>query len=287
MPKLPIFLDISSLLSNNLVVQRHSHMASLLVKEPIYQQLNGHLRLLLGSADCPVGSQFLTERQICERYGVSRATANKALSNLVSEGLLEFRKGVGTFVRGRPLDYNLRALVSFTDKARAAGKQPSTEVLEFETVRAEDVLDDVPEVLQVRPDAALYYIERLRLADGLPVILEKRYVIAEYCPGLTKADVGGSLYSLWTERYNLPIEGADESIRAVNTRGSDARLLKLRDGAAGMLILSVGHLTGGRPLWSERTLYRGDSYEFQNRLGGIQPEAHATGKFLDLSNKTL
>ena len=262
-------------------------MASILVKEPIYQQLNGHLRLLLGSAECPVGGQFLTERQICERYAVSRATANKALSNLVAEGLLEFRKGVGTFVRGRPLDYNLRALVSFTDKARAAGKQPSTEVLQFETVLAEDVLDDVPQILQVEPTASLYYLERLRLADGLPVILEKRYIVAEYCPGLTAADVAGSLYSLWTDRYHLPIEGADESIRAVNTRGADARQLKLRDGAAGMLIRSVGHLTGNRPLWSERTLYRGDSYEFQNRLGGIQPEGFSTGKFLDVSDSTL
>lgn len=262
-------------------------MASSLVREPIYQQLNGRLRLLVRSGECPLGNQFLTERQICERYEVSRATANKALSNLVSEGLLEFRKGVGTFVRGRPLDYNLRALVSFTDKALAAGKQPDTEVLQFESVRAVDVLDDVPQVLHVRPEAPLYYMERLRLADGLPVILEKRYVVAEYCPDLTAEDVRGSLYSVWTQRYYLPIEGADESIRAVNTRGADARLLKLRDGAAGMLIRSVGHLTGNRPLWSERTLYRGDSYEFQNRLGGVQPEGYATGKFLDVSDSSL
>ena len=280
-------LDIIAILRDNFVVFWHSHMASSLIKEPIYQQLNNHLRLLIGSKECPLGSQFLTERQICERYEVSRATANKALSNLVSEGLLEFRKGVGTFVRGSPLNYNLRALVSFTDKAIAAGKRPSTEVLQFETVRAEEVLDDVPQVLQVGPAAALYYIERLRLANDLPVILEKRYVVAEYCPHLTAEDVRGSLYSVWNDRYRLPIEGADESIRAVNTRGSDARLLKLRDGAAAMLIRSVGHLTGNRPLWSERTLYRGDSYEFQNRLGGIQAEGPTMGKFLDVSDNAL
>jgi len=262
-------------------------MASSLVKEPIYQQLNSQLRLLIGSAECPLGSKFLTERQICERYEVSRATANKALSNLVSEGLLEFRKGVGTFVRGRPLDYNLRALVSFTDKAVAAGKEPATQVLQFQTVRAEDVLDDVPQMLQVEPAASLYYIERLRLADGLPVILEKRYVVGEHCPDLSEEDVRGSLYSIWTNRYQLPIEGADESIRAVNARGADARLLKLRDGAAGMLIRSVGYMTGNRPLWSERTLYRGDAYEFHNRLGGIQPAGYATGKFLDVTDNTI
>lgn len=257
-------------------------MASLLIKEPIYQQLNSQLRLLIASGECAIGSKFLTERQICDRFQVSRATANKALSNLVSEGLLEFRKGVGTFVRGRSLDYNLRALVSFTEKAVAAGKRPSTEVLEFELVAAKDVLDDVPAVLRAAPDDRLYYIERLRLADALPVILEKRYVVASYCPGLTLDDLQGSFYSLLVNRYQLPVEAADESIRAVNTRGADARLLKLRDGAAGMLITAVGYLSGNRPLWFERTLYRGDSYEFQNRLGGIQPDGYPTGKFLDV-----
>jgi GntR family transcriptional regulator len=262
-------------------------MPSSLIKEPIYQQLNSRLRQLIASGECSIGSKFLTERQICDQYQVSRATANKALSNLVSEGLLEFRKGVGTFVRGRTLDYNLRALVSFTDKAIAAGKRPSTQVLQFESVLAADVLDDVPETLQVPPTAGLYYMERLRLADALPVILEKRYVVAEYCPELTAQDVSGSLYALWVNRFHLPVEAADESIRAVNTRGNDARLLKLRDGAAGMLIRSVGYLTGNRPLWSERTLYRGDSYEFHNRLGGIQPEGYSTGKFLDVLDKGL
>ncbi len=262
-------------------------MASFLVKEPLYQQLNAYLRQLIDSGECPVGTKFLTERQLCERFGVSRATSNKALSNLVSEGLLEFRKGVGTFVRGRALDYNLRALVSFTDKAIAAGKQPATEVLEFRSVLARDILDDVPELLQVAPDSTLYYMERLRSADALPVILEKRYVVAAYCPQLTRQDTTGSLYRIWTERYGLIIAGADERIRAVNARGADARALKLRDGAAAMLIQSTGYLSGRRPLWSERTLYRGDSYEFHNRLGGIQTAGYTTGKFLAISEDPL
>ena len=233
------------------------------------------------SGECPIGSKFLTERQICERFGVSRATANKALSNLVSEGLLEFRKGVGTFVRGRGLDYNLRALVSFTDKALAAGKQPSTQVVQFSLVPVNHVLDDVPEILHATPAGMLYYMERLRLADALPVILERRYVVAEYCPGLTEEDVLGSLYAVWVQKYQLPVEGADESIRAVNVRGSDARALHVRDGSAGMLVTSTGYLSARRPLWFERTLYRGDAYEFQNRLVGIQPASFAMGKFLE------
>jgi len=260
---------------------------SALIKEPIYQQLNNHLRTLITSGEWAAGTKFLTERQICDRFGVSRATANKALSNLVSEGVLEFRKGIGTFVRGRALDYNLRALVSFTDRALAAGKSPSTQLVQFESISASDILDEVPEILDVGPEEPLYYMERLRLADGVPVILEKRYVVAKYCPGLTAGDLSESLYRIWTDRYQLPIEGADESIRAVNIRGADARALKVREGAAGMLVSSVGHLSGERTLWSERTLYRGDAYEFHNRLGGIQSATYATGKFLEASEANV
>jgi GntR family transcriptional regulator len=254
---------------------------SLLVREPIYHQLTSQLRRLIVSGECSVGEKFLTERQVCDRFGVSRATSNKALSNLVSEGVLEFRKGIGTFVRGRPLDYNLRSLVSFTEEATAAGKQPSTLVLQFERMAASDVLDEVPELLQVGPQDELFYVERLRCADSTPVILERRYIVSSFCPDLSEADVGSSIYRAWIEHYQLHIEGADESIRGVNVRGADARALQLRDGAAGMLVRSVGYLTGHIPLWSERTLYRGDAYEFHNRLGPIQQAAaNAPGRFL-------
>ena len=255
-------------------------MVSVLVKEPIYFQLTNHLRQLIGSQACQVGSKFLTEREICERFGVSRATANKALSGLVSEGLLEFRKGVGTFVKIRALDYNLQVLVSFTEEALAAGKRPSTQVLRFETVGAKDVLDEVPEVLQVGPDSSLYYVERLRLADNLPVIYERRHIVADYCPGLTEADLMGSLYTIWTERYGMVVEGADERVQAVNLRGAEALALQVRNGSAGLLVRSVGYISEHKPLWFESTLYRGDAYEFRNRLGGVQAASHARGTFL-------
>ena len=72
---------------------------SRLVKTPIYQQLSQQLRDLIRQGEFKANDQFLTERQISDRFGVSRATANKALSNLVSEGILEFKKGIGTFIR--------------------------------------------------------------------------------------------------------------------------------------------------------------------------------------------
>lgn len=102
------------------------------------------------------------------------------------------------------------------------------------------------------------------------------------CPGLSKSACAKSLYGLWTDRYKLPIEGADETIRAVLIQKPDAGLLDLNPGAAGLLVTSVGYLRGGTPLWYEHTLYRGDAYEFQNRLGPIRTARPAAGALLDL-----
>ena len=252
-------------------------MQQTLNKTPVYQQLNQVLRELLRQGDFVPGAQFLTERQVCERYGVSRATANKALSNLVAEGLLEFRKGVGTFVRGGLLHYDTDTLVSFTERALAAGKEPSSRILEFQHVRGGALSATTREELRLGAEEPLYYVERLRLAGGVPVILERRHIVARFCPALQRADLEGSLYALWTQRYRLEVVGADELIRSVAIRGVEARLLEVRSGAPGFQVAATGYLAGGTPLWREETWYRGDMYEFRTRMGPIQTGRVATG----------
>lgn len=251
-----------------------------LVRDPIYRQLNQELRRLLRGGEFPDGSRFLTEREIGAKFSVSRTTANKALSNLISEGLLEFKKGVGTFVKGGGMDVDLRALVSFTDKARAAGRKPATKILARDLLEAKQVPADAARAL--KGDGRVVHMERLRLVDGVPVILERRWVAAARCPGLERAHLDDSLYALWTEKYGLVLEGADQVIRSVGIPGADARILRVRPGAAGLLVTSTGYLQGGEPLWFEKTLYRGDAYEFRNRLGGLQSARPAVGALLDL-----
>lgn len=238
---------------------------------PVYEQLNAALRELLNRGGFAEGEKFLTERQIAERFQVSRITANKALASLVSEQRLEFRKGVGTFVRRNTLDYNLRSLTSFTAMVESQGRVAATRVLRFERVEA-----GVPE-LGAQP---AWFVERLRLADGRPVILERRYFLAELCPGLVAADLQGSIYQLWRERFFLSISGAEQTIRAVGIVAPEAGLLEVAVGAAGLLNTSIGYLDGRRAFWLERTLYRGDSYEFFNRLGYVEAPGAAVGRLI-------
>ncbi|MGV3660484.1 MAG: GntR family transcriptional regulator [Prosthecobacter sp.] len=243
-----------------------------------HDQLIEKLRKLLRGRQFVPGAKFLTEREIAGRFGTSRPTANKALSSLVSTGLLEFRQGAGTFVRECVLDYDLRRLVSFTEKARAAGKKPGTQVIALGRLSAADVPMATAHALNVSSSEPLLYLERVRLADGQPVIYERRHVVARFCPGLTKTEAKGSLYSFWTTKCRLAISGADEAIRAVTATTSQASLLGIPAGTACLLVIATGFLEGGTPLWHEETLYRSDVYEFRNQLGGVAGPKPAQGR---------
>ncbi len=253
-------------------------MDTSLVRSPVYQQLNQRLRSALAKG-YRAGDQFLTEREVAEKFQVSRATANKALASLVSEGFLEFRKGVGTFVRRDVIDYDVRSLVSFTEKAQAAGKTPSTELLTFGRLTAAEVADSIRVALQILPEAELWEMDRVRFAAGVPVILEHRYVVHDLCPKMTRAQAEGSLYQAWTVKHGLLIGGAHDVIRAVLLTADEARHLRTKPKAPALEVVSVGYLEDETPLWWERTLYRSDQYEFHSRLGPIQSATPACGKF--------
>ena len=251
-------------------------MDTTLVRAPVYQQLNERLREAL-TEKYRRGDQFLTEREISESFQVSRATANKALASLVSAGWLEFRKGLGTFVRRDVMDYDVRALVSFTEKAKAAGKVPSTKVLKFALRVATEVAQSVQQALATDGATEVWEFNRVRLADETPVILEHRYVVRRYSPGLTRSIVNGSLFNYWSETCQLTVSGANEVIRAVLLTRTEARHLHVAPNSPALEVVSVGFLADQSPLWFERTLYRGDQYEFHSRLGPIQSATPVRG----------
>ena len=240
-----------------------------IIRDPIYHQINDRLRALATGGNYRAGEKFLTERQVSEHFKVSRATANKALSNLVVTGLLEFRKGVGTFLRGEALQNDLRSLVSFTRKAALSGMKPTTKVLAFTKVRASAAGEGIAKALRVNSDEPLLYLERLRLANDEPVILERRHLVARLCPGLTRESLKGSLYN-----------ALENDLSA-----ADAKLLGTQKGAAALWVHAVG-FTGDEPLWVEDTLYRSDRYEFQNIIGARTPARPATPTLSNSARRT-
>ncbi|MDC7227656.1 MAG: GntR family transcriptional regulator [Spirochaetales bacterium] len=249
-------------------------------KDPIYQQLNNELRELLSGDQFKVGDKFLTERTICDRYDVSRTTANKALSNLVSEGLLKFKKGVGTFIQEKPEIGKLHSITSFTENTKRAGMDPTSEVLRFERIKASDVDVIANEKLQIDNSEDLFRIERLRKANGSPMILEDRFIVAKYCPGLFEHSLKGSLYAIFEETYGLNITSTDETIQAVILDDYQADLLGVESGMAGFLVSAVGYIDDETPLWWETTLHKPDGFEFRCKVKPKQNQQKLEGRVL-------
>lgn len=122
------------------------------------------------------GEQLPSEPEFAGQMQVSRTTLRDAVRMLVSDGTLERRRGVGTFVADNSLvniREGLETLVSTSDVIRAQGYEPGTIYSRRETVLAGERLG---EVFGLAPESALVHFSRTRTANGVPVIHCEEYV---------------------------------------------------------------------------------------------------------------
>lgn len=232
-----------------------------LQRTPLYRQIVDLLRKELAEGLYPIQTRFPSERDLAERFSVSRTTANKILSVLVSEGTLQSRKGIGAFVSPPSLEHDMSALLSFTEKARRGGFHPETRILVMETV--------------AHPELGMaLYLQRHRFVDGMPAIMEKRWLQSTLCGTLTREDASGSLYQAFSEVLGLTLGYADQTVRAVIPTVEERRQLAIRAGSACLRVEGRGFLTDGTLLWIEDTLFRGDLFAFHALLGASGDKAY-------------
>jgi len=244
--------------------------------ETVHQRLVELCRAAIENGDYAAGERFASERELAARFEISRATANKVISALVTEGLLAVEKGLGTRVTDQPVLFaSLAGMESFTAHARARGSEPETRVLKFQRLKAGRVPACVRQGLELSDEASdpVFYLERLRLADGVPVILEYRWVTGKLAPDLQRGDVTESFYRVLEDKFGLPMTGERHSISAVIMESAQSRLFELTKPAAALRVEGVGFVKGDRPLWYQRLFYRGDRYELLNETRGLTSSA--------------
>ena len=198
---------------------------------PFYHQVYLDMRALIDDGGWPVGHQVPPERQLAGQYGVSVITVRRALDELAREGRLERTRGRGTFVLAPRIDRALDEPLTFTEEMQTRGLDAETRLVE---ARPESAGEAVAAALQLRPGAPTLFLERLRLADGEPLLLEQVHLPAERFPGLLASDIErNSLYGLLTERYGTEIARARETFEPVLLRAREAKLLGLKPTTAG------------------------------------------------------
>lgn len=208
-----------------------------------------------------MGDSVESERVLARVYGVSLMTARQALVGLEREGLVERRRGAGTFVAPPKIHFN--KLMSFTEQLSGRSLAPSSKVLSIKVVEDES---EIAARLSLPFNARLIKLERLRLGSGEPFAIETCYLSADSFPGLTRAALErGSLFSLLEREYGLELAHADEEVDAVIADPHLARVLAVSPDHPLLRIRQTIFSARGTPTVCVLGLYRADRHVLRIR----------------------
>jgi DNA-binding GntR family transcriptional regulator len=221
---------------------------------PLYHQLAEQLSSAIRDGQLEPGDPFENELAMCERLGLSRPTVRRAIQEMVDQGLLVRRRGVGTTVANRKVHRRFE-LSSLFDDLKRAGRAPRTTVLELETVqepRAAIALD-LPETTE------MLSIVRLRLVDDAPLALLHNWLPPEYLD-LTREELEATgLYDALRTRGAKPVV-ARQSIGARMPTPAERRYLNLRGGQPVLTMTRMAFDVAGKAVEFGDHSYRAEDY---------------------------
>ena len=228
---------------------------------PLWFQVAQHLERSIADGLLPQGSLLENEIVLAERLDISRPTMRRAMEQLVDQGLVVRRRGIGTRVVQpkvrRPLE-----LTSLHDDLAASGQEPSTRVLRFETLGADA---EVAARLRLAEGDPVVLIERLRSARELPIARLTNWLPAGAVTFAADALVGSGLYEL-LRRSGVHLHSASQTVGARTATAAEARQLGESRGAALLTMERETLDDRGTTVEFASHLYSASRYSFEIHL---------------------
>ncbi len=230
---------------------------------PLYFQLRALLLQQIESGALKPGDTIPTERELIDRYGVSRITVRQAINSLMTDGLLYRQRGLGTFVRRDRIEQELSTLTGFSEEMLDRGLAPGAKLISAEMVDPDAA---TATKLRLQPDQQVFRMVRLRLADDEPMALDITCCPPDLGEKLLTEDLQGALYTILEEKYGVELDQADQAIRATPADELHATHLGIKKGMPILQMERVTYSLDGRPVEFSRTSYRADRYIYRVRL---------------------
>jgi GntR family transcriptional regulator len=223
---------------------------------PAYQRIQGKLREMIDAGNLRPGDAVPSERDLAKIHDVSLMTARHALASLEQEGLVERRRGVGTFVAAPKIHFN--KLTSYTEQMGSRSLTVGSKLLFAKII---DDAQDVNARLALSPKSKVIKLERLRHAAGEPFALETCYLSAAHFPGLLTAPLQReSLFHILERDFHVELGYADEEVDATAADSRTAELLAVPKREALLRIRQIIYSTKGAAIMCVLGLYRSNRH---------------------------
>ena len=208
--------------------------------------------------------QLPFEKELCEKYNVSKMTVKKALDLLVNDGLIIKRRGSGTFVK----DITEKEIQRIIEKKQfsgltttSIGHKVTSKVLEFKIINA---TKEIADILKIEEDEFIYFVHRVRYVDDKAVVIEKTYIPLNLIPGMKLADVIKSIYGYIKDKLGLNIQSAHSTVRAMKSDELDRKYLNLEKDEPILEVERVAYLDNGKVFEYSFSRHRYDKFEFKS-----------------------
>ena len=140
---------------------------------PAYQRIQGAIRKRIEAGQLRSGDAVASERDLAKLHQVSLMTARHALASLERDGIVERRRGIGTFVSSPKIHFN--KLMSYTEQMAGRSLTANSKVLFARIIFDEQ---EVAARLALPPTSGVIKLERIRHAAEEPFALETCYLSA-------------------------------------------------------------------------------------------------------------
>ena len=229
-----------------------------------YKEIAENIRKDILDGKYNPNEQLPLEKEMCEHCNVSRITIKKAVDELVEEGLVVKRRGAGTFVKA----FDNADVEGFSMSKQFSGftesnkeKKVESKIIEFEVIHP---TEEIAAKLKMTCDDFVYYIVRVRYADGTPIVIEYTYMPIGVIPGIKNDILHKSIYNYIENTLNLKIKSAHKTIRAIEATDSEREYLEIEDNIPILEIEQIGFLDNGQPFEYSISHHSGDKSEFRS-----------------------
>lgn len=232
---------------------------------PFYHQLKQLLVADIAARGLGAGDRLPGDHDLCAKYDVSRTVVRQALTELEYEGVVERRKGRGTFVAAAKTSEGLvQSLTGLFEDVRARGGHLRSDVRRLEVIPADE---QVAQSLEIPVGSSVVEIERLRYVDGEPWVLTVTQLPEAIGKPLLDEDLTEtSLYEVLERKYGVRILKGRRSVEAVVASKSIAEALDVPAGAPVLVLRSVSRGEGDVPVERFVAFHRGDKSRFEVEL---------------------